>query len=347
MAVVMRPKVSVCIPTYNGAAYLSECIESVTRQTFEAIEILIVDDGSSDNSVFIAQEYMRADKRVRLSVNKKNVGLVGNWNHCIDLASGQWIKFVFQDDILAPECITRMLDSTRPDVDLVAVHRSVIYQEGTPVSVKEMYEKYLSDHNLTNLFPNCSYISPREFTRILIQAPHGNCIGEPTATLVRKSAFAKYGRFNLNLISLCDWEYFARVAVNTGLCYVAEPLAYFRVQSSAASAAIRSQRYYRGTIIDPLIIRYEMLYSPHYAPARAAARAASPPINLKNRLSDAVRVACWEALATKDGGKAMAEWWSAVKSYPRLLSFSPSYVARIVLQGVRRLLSPGRSGARE
>src|SRR5215468_6023153 len=102
MTVFMRPKVSVCIPTYNGAAYLSECLESVMRQTFAAIEILIVDDGSSDSSASIAQQYTRADKRIRLFVNKKHLGLVSNWNHRVDLASREWIKFVFQDDILAP-----------------------------------------------------------------------------------------------------------------------------------------------------------------------------------------------------------------------------------------------------
>jgi len=249
MAVFMKPKVSVCIPTYNGAAYLSECLESVMRQTFAAIEILIVDDGSTDNSVFIAQEYMRVDKRIRLSVNKKNLGLVGNWNHCVDLASGEWIKFVFQDDILAPACITRMLDSTRPDVDLVAVHRSVIYQDGTPASVKEMYEKYLSDHNLTDHFSDCSYISPQEFARVLIQAPHGNCIGEPTATLVRKSAFTKYGHFNPNLISLCDWEYFARVAVNTGLCYINEPLAFLGSIPMLAALKLETIGFYTPSIL--------------------------------------------------------------------------------------------------
>jgi glycosyltransferase involved in cell wall biosynthesis len=330
MAVFMKPKVSVCIPTYNGAAYLSECLESVMRQTFAAIEILIVDDGSSDNSVFIAQEYMRVDKRIRLSVNKNNLGLVGNWNHCVDLASGEWIKFVFQDDILTPECVTRMLDSTRPDVDLVAVHRSVIYQDGTPASVKEMYEKYLSDHNLTNVFPNCSYISPRKFTRILIQTPDGNCIGEPTATLIRKSAFAKYGRFNPNLISLCDWEYFARIAVNTGLCYIDEPLAFFRVHSHAHSAEIRNHRIL--CTIDSLIIQHEMAYFGPYLLVRSAAEKENPPIRLKYRLAEAVRRARWEASNMNDGGRAMAEWWRAIIAYPRLLLFPLTYVVNLGLQ---------------
>jgi len=304
------------------------------RQTFAAIEILIVDDGSSDSSASIAQQYTRADKRIRLFVNKKHLGLVSNWNHRVDLASREWIKFVFQDDILAPECITRMLDSTRPDVDLVAVRRSVIYQEGTPVSVKEMYEKYLSDHNLTNLFFDCSYISPREFATALIQAPNGNCIGEPTATLIRKSAFTKYGYFNPHLISLCDWEYFARVAVNTGLCYINQPLAFFRVHSQARSAEIRNHR--SSCTIDSLIIQHEMAYSGRYTIVRSVAEKENPPIRLKYRLAEAVRRARWEALNMNDGGQAMAEWWRAIISYPRLLLFPLTYVVNLGLQKFHR-----------
>jgi|SRR5215472_1024303 len=330
----MEPAVSICVPMYNGAPYLAQCLESALSQTCTDIEIVLVDDQSTDNTIAIAEDFVRRDPRIRLYRNPKNLGLVANWCKSVELANGEWIKFVFQDDILAPECITRMLDSTRPDVDLVAVRRSVIYQEGTPVSVKEMYEKYLSDHNLTNLFFDCSYISPREFATALIQAPNGNCIGEPTATLIRKSAFTKYGYFNPHLISLCDWEYFARVAVNTGLCYINQPLAFFRVHSQARSAEIRNHR--SSCTIDSLIIQHEMAYSGRYTIVRSVAEKENPPIRLKYRLAEAVRRARWEALNMNDGGQAMAEWWRAIISYPRLLLFPLTYVVNLGLQKFHR-----------
>src|SRR5438552_8302595 len=105
----MRPQVSVCIPTYNGAAYLTDCLDSVVSQTYSSFEVLVVDDCSADASAEIARTYARRDSRIRVFVNETNLGLVGNWNRCVQLARNEWIKFVFQDDLIRPECLERML----------------------------------------------------------------------------------------------------------------------------------------------------------------------------------------------------------------------------------------------
>lgn len=148
--------------------------------------------------------------------------------------------------------------------------------------------------------------------------------------MVRRSAFEKYGYFNADLQSLCDWEYWARVAVNTGLCYVDEPLAYFRVHGESESARLLSAKRFRSLRVDPLIILYEMTYSPYYLPLRAIADSKEPPVNLRECLSDAVRLSRWEANAEKDGGEAMAEWWKAIRRRPRLLAFSAGYTIRFL-----------------
>src|SRR5450631_1193388 len=103
------PVISVCVPTYNGSKYLGNCLDSILSQTFNDFEVLIVDDLSSDNTFDIAMAYAERDKRFKLFQNTVNLGLVGNWNQCVELAGGEWIKFVFQDDVLAPECIEKLL----------------------------------------------------------------------------------------------------------------------------------------------------------------------------------------------------------------------------------------------
>ena len=123
-------KVSVLIPMYNGDQYIVAAIESVLRQSYSNIELIIVDDGSTDNSVNIMQQYLSADTRIQLIQNENNLGLVGNWNRCVELATGEWIKFLFQDDLLEPSCIERMVEiGDRTRCPFVASRRDFIFED--------------------------------------------------------------------------------------------------------------------------------------------------------------------------------------------------------------------------
>src|SRR5947209_3678095 len=121
----MTPDVSICVPLYNGAAHLAECLESVLGQTFADVEIVLVDDGSTDDTVTITESFAHRDSRVRLYRNPKNLGLVANWCRCVELANGKWIKFLFQDDFLEATCLERMLDARKPGVALVVCQRAL------------------------------------------------------------------------------------------------------------------------------------------------------------------------------------------------------------------------------
>ena len=86
------PLVSICIPTYNGEKYLKECLDSCIDQTFKNYEIIICDDCSSDGTIKIIEEYSEKFPQLKLFINDKNLGLVGNWNQCIHYSNGEWIK---------------------------------------------------------------------------------------------------------------------------------------------------------------------------------------------------------------------------------------------------------------
>ena len=100
-------KVSICIPVYNGSAYLDTCIESAIKQTYSDFEIIIVDDQSTDNSLSVIKKWQEKYDKIRLYINEKNQGLTGNWNTCMNHASGEWIKFLFQDDYLKEDCLEK------------------------------------------------------------------------------------------------------------------------------------------------------------------------------------------------------------------------------------------------
>ncbi len=99
---MVRPLVSICIPTFNGARWIRECLTSALAQSYQPIEILVVDDGSTDGTVELVQSLK--DERTRVIVNEQNQGMVHCWNKCIELARGEFVKFLFQDDVLYPDC---------------------------------------------------------------------------------------------------------------------------------------------------------------------------------------------------------------------------------------------------
>lgn len=103
------PKISVIVPVYNTEKYLHRCIDSILAQTFTDFELLLIDDGSKDNSGAICDEYAAKDQRVRV-FHKENGGVSSARNLGLDNAQGEWITFVDSDDwiepILIESCVT-------------------------------------------------------------------------------------------------------------------------------------------------------------------------------------------------------------------------------------------------
>jgi glycosyltransferase involved in cell wall biosynthesis len=105
-----EPKVSVCLPCYNRQDYVSESIESVLAQTFSNFELVIVDNCSTDNTPQIVTQYAQKDSRIRFIRNEYNMGIASSLNRAILLSIGQYIKFLFSDDLLAPRCLEVFID---------------------------------------------------------------------------------------------------------------------------------------------------------------------------------------------------------------------------------------------
>jgi len=106
------PKVSVCIPTYNCGNFLSHAIDSVLNQTFTDYELIICDNASIDDTEEIVKSY--SDRRIRYFRNPTNLGMVGNWNRCIEKSTGKHVYILHADDLMLPENLdekVRILDS--------------------------------------------------------------------------------------------------------------------------------------------------------------------------------------------------------------------------------------------
>lgn len=100
--------VSVIVPVYNVESYIKRCLDSISKQTYYNLEIIVVDDGSKDKSAVICKECADADSRIKL-IKKKNEGAGYARNSGIDIANGDFIFFVDSDDYIMPDCIKRLL----------------------------------------------------------------------------------------------------------------------------------------------------------------------------------------------------------------------------------------------
>ncbi len=106
----MNKKVSIIVPVYNLESYLERCVCSLLRQTYGNLEIILVDDGSTDNSAAICDELLERDQRV-VCIHKKNGGLSSSRNMGLDVVSGDYILFVDGDDYIHPDMVRVMCES--------------------------------------------------------------------------------------------------------------------------------------------------------------------------------------------------------------------------------------------
>lgn len=230
-----KPLVSVCIPTYNGAEYIIACIDSILSQTYSNLEILISDDGSTDNTLDILNQYKLNHKHIKIVHNVRK-GMVENWNNCIKEARGEWIKFLFQDDILKPECVERMLTACIKYNSNVAIcRREFIIHEDVPEKIKEDFRVHLIKPE--HIFKGEGIIHKEELIHSITRHFLKNILGEPTCYFFKKQMIEKCGLFNSELRQLVDYEFIIRLALVDGFVFLPEPLAMFRIHNKSESNA--------------------------------------------------------------------------------------------------------------
>ena len=127
----MEPMISVIVPVYNAAAYLPRCIDSILAQTYSNIELVLVNDGSADDSGAICDRYAAEDPRVRV-VHQKNAGVGHTRNVGLAQVRGDYITFVDADDYLFPDGLQQMYDRIQADgSDLVIANCIRLYEDGS------------------------------------------------------------------------------------------------------------------------------------------------------------------------------------------------------------------------
>lgn len=227
------PAISVCIPTYCGAAHLAATIESVLAQTRGDFELVIVDDNSPDATAEIVAGFR--DSRIRYLRNAANLGPEGNWNRCLDEARGRYFKLLPQDDLLAPDCLAQQAavferDEAR-EIVLVFAARNIIDGNGRRILKRAAFGSRTARIRAHDLILRCV----RRGT---------NVIGEPGNVLLRRDVADRIGRFDATHGYVIDLDFWFRALRCGDAQYLPDALSSFRVSAGSWSVAIGARQYH-------------------------------------------------------------------------------------------------------
>jgi len=159
------PNVSILIPVYNRENFIAACIESALSQTFSNIEVIVVDNASTDRTWDVCKHYAAIDSRVRIFRNDENVGPVRNWLRCAAEARGAYGKMLFSDDLMFPHFLEKTLPYLE-DADVAFVSTSALLGE-TPATGVVLYnnmprgaQRVSSEQYFNFLIPNKRFQIP-------------------------------------------------------------------------------------------------------------------------------------------------------------------------------------------
>lgn len=241
MGSLVESLVSICLPTYNGADFLPQAIESALGQTYQNFEFIISDDGSSDATFEIIERYAKNDPRIRHSKNEQRLGLFQNYNICLQQANGEYIKPHAQDDLWEPTLIERQVEILQANqrVALVSSRRKVIDESGRSIP----HEGIIT---AVDLFGSAPFYSAEDIISHSLD-PLRNIIGEPCTVMFRKTSMDC--GFATQFRHIGDIEYWLRILQKGDYAFINEELASFRKHAHGATAANNAQLWLASDIV--------------------------------------------------------------------------------------------------
>lgn len=207
---------SICIPTYNGAAFINQALQSIINQTCRTFELVVSDDDSTDGTLTHVERVR--DPRLRWGSNRQRLGLVGNWNRCMEIASHDLICLFHQDDEMLPNNIEKKIEflDRNPEVGFVFSDMHSIDAEGA----------IIAGHWSPQHLPASNMIfSGADFFREQLQ--HGNLVSCPTV-MARRKLLLQLGGFNPQLRFTPDLHIWLRLSLYADVGYLADPLVNVR-----------------------------------------------------------------------------------------------------------------------
>ena len=221
------PQVSVCIPVYNGAAYLHETLASICSQKGVDLEIVVSDDQSSDSSMQIVEEFQAAHRNLKwvILLSPERLGMAGNWNACLNACAHEFVKILGQDDLLLPGALFAQaaLLAEYPKAALVSCGCDIYGRNG-----RKLFKR-------PRLRPSGIYEGSKIIRECL--AIRGNAIGEPVTAMARREDFLAKGGFSSVHRYYIDMDMWFRLLDGRDYGFIQDSQAGFRIHGNAVSSA--------------------------------------------------------------------------------------------------------------
>lgn len=215
----MQPKVSIVIPVYNGTNYMREAIDSALNQTYENCEVIVVNDGSTDETEQIALSY---GDRIRYFA-KENGGVSSALNIGIENMEGEYFSWLSHDDVYYPRKIEIQIEALQKSGQV----NSIIYSNWNQLQMPEHIEKAV---------PRNYQYGERDYRYELRPVLFGLING--CTTLIHRSHFERAGLFDERLMTAQDYDMWFRIFRNQEVIYIEEPLIMYRIHGQQGSVTI-------------------------------------------------------------------------------------------------------------
>ncbi|MDM1062257.1 glycosyltransferase [Empedobacter falsenii] len=253
-----NPLVSVCIPTYNGEKYIQEALDSIKKQTYRNIEVIISDDSSTDKTREICEVFKDEVNFPVYIFSHQPAGIGSNWNNSIAKANGEYIKFLFQDDLLASNCIEVMLYYLLShDLDIILCKRIIISEDFGLEETENWLTKFGDLQKGINLeFDDFYLFGKKDLYRLgsKYQLSY-NFLGEPVTSLFSKKLYNTIGEYSTELKQMLDIEYYLRILIHTDIGLINKKLISFRIHNNQTSTINENSRIDESKFIDQLLVQ--------------------------------------------------------------------------------------------
>jgi len=216
------PLISIMICSYNGERFIAQTIDSVLSQTYPNIEIVVVDDGSTDSTLEIIKTYQQRDKRIRLYI-QPHQGFAAARNRAFQEARGEWIAIIDHDDLCYPTRLEKQFELSKvyPDADFIFSDTDYIDENNR-----------VFDSQFAHVKLDCQYLEKGKVAMMLLRL---RCFIDSESVFIRKGIAQQCGLLDTKYLYAPDFDFFVRLGFEVNFCFTRERLSAWRVHSSQAT----------------------------------------------------------------------------------------------------------------